>query len=117
MKCPNCKKTNITVINQPVQLDEKTPSMTMRIITVLSILCLFAGLIFYIYARINFQHDILDSVGIYIAGKYMLKWAAISLVACGIINAIRPHKIENKLIGICLDCGHSDDIKKFKETI
>lgn len=58
----------------------------------------------------------LKNITEYVIGIFILRWSAISLLACGIINALRPHKMDNKLIGVCMECGHDAELNAFKET-
>ncbi|MEG9430327.1 MAG: hypothetical protein VZQ61_05345 [Christensenellaceae bacterium] len=145
MKCPKCGSEKITVVNRPIQLEEKTNSGTMTFLITVAIITLFVGIIMLAAApKESSSADIpsttttqmaeyaavtppsssssnsgcsnfLNSPTAYVVGAALTKWSAITLLTCGIINSLRPHKWNNKLIGVCMDCGHSAALKAFKE--
>ena len=116
MKCPNCGSEKITVVNQPIQLKEKTDSVIIDIFAALSVLALLIGVIGF-FTIVSVNNGDLEKVPFYLISLALMKWSVISLVAIGILNALRPHKWENQLVGICMDCGHAKTLKAFKETL
>lgn len=145
MKCPKCGSKYITVVNRPIQLEEKTKSGTMSFLITVAIIALFVGVILLAaapkesssadissssastqittYAGITPPSgsssgsgcsDFVNSPTAYVIGAALAKWSAITLLACGIINALRPHKWENKFVGVCMDCGYATYLKEFK---
>lgn len=146
MKCPKCGSKYITVINQPVQLKEKTESSAFIYITLIAVIVLTLGIILIIAGRANSKNNAYNdailseqasiekeitispfasttpinttttivSISMEAVGSFLLNYSSAALIAIGVLHALRPHKMENRLIGVCMDCGHTAALKEFK---
>ena len=116
MKCPRCKSEKITVINQPIQTNEKFESITIALLSFFSVLILITGIILFFSANSQYKGDALTSAVEYILGGNFIKYSVLTLIALGLVNAIRPRKMSNKLICVCLECGYSAELKQPQQT-
>lgn len=112
MKCPRCKSEKITIINQPIQTDEKFESLTITLLSFFAILILITGIILFFTANSQYNGDDLKSATEYILSGYFIKYSVLTLIFIGLINAIRPRKMSNKLICVCLECGYSAELRQ-----
>lgn len=112
MKCERCGSEKITIVNQPIQLKDKTDSVIVDIFTAISILILIVGIIGFFITSNQPANTELEKVPFYLTSLALMKWSGITLIAIGILNALRPHKIENKLICVCLECGYSAELRQ-----
>ena len=112
MKCPRCKSEKITVINQPIQTNEKFESLAIALLSVSAIFVLIAGIVLFFNASSQYKGDALQSATEYILGGYFIRYSVLTLIFIGIINAVRPRKMSNKLICVCLECGYSAELRQ-----
>lgn len=122
MTCEKCKKENIQIISEYIELKEKETPAIYGFLIFLGLVLLIAGLALTITSCSQTSQKVQDiilainiSTGIYY-GIQLIIFSVISFIIAALIKLYIPYRHITQTRAICLDCGNSWIIKPTQTT-
>ena len=113
MKCEKCNGKKLQVVSELVEKDEDSVGF-LGVIILLGIILLIVGVYFIIEAfqvKANLFEYFTD-IPQAIKGFKCLGFSFLCFFAFFLINRLMPYRYETKTKVVCMDCGHTWELKK-----